>query len=402
MCCCVQVYKLDNRVAIVENTLGNPASISDSVIYVYGTTGSCPTVPKTFVNKDSCVRKSTCAATVYSSVKFTLNEANLKMFYDLSTKYVYRISGLTLTTSNYAKSPCTKNYVSRWLKHSGTCQGAIAKDETVFPDAATKATLLKLLEDSTDANPFVRDIYGRGPGTTCTSEASSVGARIQVGGTCWEQVNPDHYDVVDATYWTVAHPGNGEGTNTFNPIRSIAEAGNFDLVYPASHPMDRWRQKYKRFPVLGRFGDEVDFKDLHSNVQTNAVAAKLGATSAGSAKGFEACGSRGEVSNADVAKGTKYQMYIADLIPGTKGLVQSQGQGHSKFAVWGTIALKGEDQLRQRVAWALAQVWVLSESGAPNRIQENECWHGEKRTSQQTPNVQCTVWWYTVGYTVCL
>ena len=36
-------------------------------------------------------------------------------------------------------------------------------------------------------------------------------------------------------------------------------------------------------------------------------------------------------------------------------------QGNSKTDVWSMIALSAKDQLRQRVAWALSQIFVISE-----------------------------------------
>ena len=41
----------------------------------------------------------------------------------------------------------------------------------------------------------------------------------------------------------------------------------------------------------------------------------------------------------------------------------------AKGAVWTTLALNAPDQLRQRMAWALAQVFVVSESGLDNPAQ---------------------------------
>jgi uncharacterized protein (DUF1800 family) len=529
-------YKLDNRLRIVDNTLTKPTSIDLGASVISATnsaggmtsvrTAGCPTVTKSFVNKAGCVRKTTCAATEFTSAKFTWDAARVRQFYTVSTKYVYRLSGLRLEQS-FATSPCTKNYVSRWWKHVGACgasgatltpgltlstkltdagtameftatlqginawigiglasgsavsmasggsgsdvvacDGGVVKrywvtgyaladgvivagssctqssaassmifkrplaagsameiaitpgvEQTVIYahgadgttvvahhavkgglsmdldptktatsgaattglSADTKATIVKVLGDSTDtANPFVRDVNIHASGLTCTTSSGSntVGARVEVAGTCWEHVHPDTYNVVDGSFWTLSHPGNKLFSAALNPIRRVAELGKIDLVLPASHMMSRWSDTKKQFPVLGRFGDEVDFKSIYPGVQTLAMAALVGATGTTASTGFEACGSPGEVGN-DPAQGHKFPTYMTSLYDGADSVVQPQTKGDSKVIVPASVAVKKEhtDQLRQRTAWALSQIWVMSEGGATNRIQEGEVWH---------------------------
>ena len=79
------------------------------------------------------------------------------------------------------------------------------------------------------------------------------------------------FDVLDFSYWVLAHDGNKLATG-FYPIRRFAETGSPHLRFPDSHTMSRFKSKAKYFPVLGRWGDSVDFKGLPTKVQTHAMA----------------------------------------------------------------------------------------------------------------------------------
>ena len=49
-------------------------------------------------------------------------------------------------------------------------------------------------------------------------------------------------------------------------------------------------------------------------------------------------------------------------------------RANGKRMVHTTIALNAEDQLRQRVAWALSQIFVIGESGLAMHTMEHEIW----------------------------
>ena len=55
----------------------------------------------------------------------------------------------------------------------------------------------------------------------------------------------------------------------------------------------------------------------------------------------------------------------------TRGVHAALKQG--KNMVWTMVALQAEDQLRQRVAWALAQIFVISDTSM--KWNEIETWH---------------------------
>lgn len=72
---------------------------------------------------------------------------------------------------------------------------------------------------------------------------------------------------------------------------------------------------------------------------------------------FEVCGSPDEVAN-DPSKGSRYHQFInsAAYYPYTDGLDYDMIPNNAKDSLHNTIVVTAEDQLRQRAAWALAQV----------------------------------------------
>ena len=128
---------------------------------------------------------------------------------------------------------------------------------------------------------------------------------------------------------------------------------------------------------------------------------------------YEVCGSPGEVANAPsesnryniilthkrAAPGDSYPMDMPTIVADETddlfnindlhsfnrdrtggGAGSSQGRergtgslGAGKNVVWSTVVLRAEDQLRQRVAWALSQIFVISD--AAGRGPYSEPWH---------------------------
>ena len=134
-------------------------------------------------------------------------------------------------------------------------------------------------------------------------------------------------------------------------------------------------QRQSFFKVrLGRRGDVVDFKALPSAVQSVSMALLVGAASEYSEDDVQACGSPGEVAN-DPMLGHKYRMLIAaERRPfwfAWEGLFVPYERSESKHMVWTNVVLTAPDQLRQRVAWALSQFWVLGVDGS-GRDQQTE------------------------------
>eukprot|EP00965_Chrysotila_dentata_P212024 6186781-Pleurochrysis_carterae.AAC.1 len=137
--------------------------------------------------------------------------------------------------------------------------------------------------------------------------------------------------------------------------------------------MSRWGSKKKYFEYIGRLGDNAEFTELPAGLQTDAMASVVGATRSSDAY-FEVCGSLGEVAN-DPSIGHRYSMFVYgnEDEPTREPDRQTYDLTHGKQMVWTSIALNADDQLRQRVAWALAQIYVIAEDGL-GRTMEHEVW----------------------------
>ena len=160
-----------------------------------------------------------------------------------------------------------------------------------------------------------------------------------------------------------------------NPIARFAESGSTQVYFPGTHAQSRWDTETKglsawnTFRYVGRVGDTIDFASLHPDLQTTEVAKKIGAQSTFPDVGFEACGSRGEVQN-DATVGNHHEWL--DSATFQNGRDYSYDRNEQKSATWGTVVTHARDQLRQRVAWALAQILVTGKFGVLD--QEHELW----------------------------
>jgi cullin-associated NEDD8-dissociated protein 1 len=337
-------YRYDPRIRTLTNTLEEPAQPTDPEV-------ACPSAARSFVNEDSCVRREACAPAIFEQTAMTLNDDNLRAWYTGSRRYTYHVTGLKLE-DDYAVSPCASGW-SRWLRTTGSCSA-----ETVL-DSTTAATIRAALSSSTDSNPVVRDIVLSGASCDASDDAT-IGASIQVGGTCFTHVHPDLHNVHDFSFWSTddAHPGNAAAANGGrpNPIKAVAVGGAVELSFPsASHPMARWSDNRHLLPLVGRYMDSVDFNTLATELQTVAMADHVGAQLESGSQGFEQCGSRYEVGNNPVL-GSQYRLEGLD-----SDAVETYHQdGMAKGMVWTNAMLSAPDQLRQRAAWALSQIFTVS------------------------------------------
>lgn len=117
--------------------------------------------------------------------------------------------------------------------------------------------------------------------------------------------------------------------------------------------MDRWRNRAKEPNVVlvGRLGDEIAYRDLPNDLKTDVVAQYFGATPQTVLEGgVVVCGSIGEVANDPSLT------EVFDVRSEEHTTLSSSQYNNQKSVVWTEIALSGVDQLRQRMAWALAQI----------------------------------------------
>lgn len=90
--------------------------------------------------------------------------------------------------------------------------------------------------------------------------------------------------------------------------------------------------------------------------------------------GFEACGSRGEVANDPEVGNRFYSLNYNYNLYGSTGIDQTQETAEAgKTMTWTTVVFNAHDQLRQRAAWALSQIFTV---GTPSfgYYYETELW----------------------------
>ena len=226
-------------------------------------------------------------------------------------------------------------------------------------------------------NAFIRDIVVSNMDSgTCSKSKTIAGARIQVtADTCWQHVHSDTLNVYDFAGLSVKNCRDFLDEPERNRINAVAESGSYVYEHPGTAADWKAIVKHVRYigkgtkvytlKYVGRFGDTVAFEDLDPDLQTIPMADALGVKSSKSTVAFDACGSRAEVAN-DPLLGNR--LFFTDdrcFDELTKSHTRQLDMKHSihrgKEIVFTNLALKSSDQLRQRVAWALSQVFVISE-----------------------------------------
>lgn len=361
-----------------ENTPSSPSSDGGGSVFVATDEQSkCMNAPRTWLNEDGCILSNSDTACktseTLSGANILLNEASIINFYHLNfenPRYVYAMKGFALDDSvSKVHNPCEPGRVSRWEINVNT----ICSEPTVGLHNDTIIALNEMLNQCSDANSFIKDckFHDVDSGFACAVEDKVVREfAVQIGDDCYTLVHPEHMDVYDCTDWSSVHPG-GELR-----IKQWAENSSYPgwyMIYPSntpgipSHDMSRWTNNHVYFQRVGRFGDNVKFRDLPNGLRTLAIAEEYGADPESVAgTSVLVCGSVGEVSN-DKALGEQYHQARFNTKSGDYYGKVNQAFDKQKNSVWYTIALTAEDQLRQRVAWALSLILVVS----PNNLNKD-------------------------------
>ncbi len=109
---------------------------------------------------------------------------------------------------------------------------------------------------------------------------------------------------------------------------------------------------------LGTKGAVVDLKDLPVHLRTDATKISQGSGAANVSSGFLACGSPEEVANAPML-GHNFRAFQYISFGKSAG-----NKADENFVTRTTLAMHGRDQLRQRMAWALSQIFVVAVNDA--------------------------------------
>ena len=379
------IYIHDSRGQLFDATPGSRDVVPQNALA--SSIQECPRIPKTFLNEESCrPMRGECSGNTYGTGKrITLNDETMRRFYELDGRYVYVVKGLPVEDTS---SPCVHvKGKQRWVRYSaGSDEKGCPSEETDLPAdvlgvlrADIRAELLR--RDSTSRSSVVAiDVAHK---VRCKDSGAAVGATIRVGNLgCWTHSNPGEYGVYDASWWVFSHPGNSprHRRSLTNPIADVAEAKrenvteSVTLTFPSWHPSERWKHWLWAPKQLGGYGDIVDFARLPREVQGPVMAQSLGAIAAGDADdAFEFCGSPGEVAN-DPRTGAQYALYDeADMAKvDSFSLDQDHELEEGKAMVWASVVISAKDQLRQRVAFALSQIFVVSSNGLDKLRKQTE------------------------------
>eukprot|EP00603_Paraphysomonas_imperforata_P004238 CAMPEP_0114421664 /NCGR_PEP_ID=MMETSP0103-20121206/5199_1 /TAXON_ID=37642 ORGANISM="Paraphysomonas imperforata, Strain PA2" /NCGR_SAMPLE_ID=MMETSP0103 /ASSEMBLY_ACC=CAM_ASM_000201 /LENGTH=2411 /DNA_ID=CAMNT_0001590201 /DNA_START=27 /DNA_END=7262 /DNA_ORIENTATION=+ len=366
----VTYFKFDSRRILVRNTLKHPANISTAA------EGSCPTVERNFVNEHSCIHRSpsdACSVVTFDAgASLVLDTANIRSWFSDSLKYVYYVLNLEMDD---VVSPCTVDTTSRWVRHPGTCAEGSANALDNETATIITAALRSYASVPSGLNLDIRDIRATdfSGSATCNTSASTVAAKLNLDGDCWEHVHPNLYNVYDFSQWIVDHPGTPDALagGRRDPIRRFAQEGLAYIVYPSWHPMVRWEENFELMlhgthGLLGRLNDTVDYSSLPQSLQTVEMAERIGAAKV--VESVEACGSRGEVANNNEL-GARFLGTNPDL-------EQEQGLDRRYLDTdmgptytFQSVVMAAKDQLRQRVAWALSQIIVVAKEQSDSKAE---------------------------------
>eukprot|EP00927_Polykrikos_kofoidii_P059399 TRINITY_DN54558_c0_g1_i1.p1 TRINITY_DN54558_c0_g1~~TRINITY_DN54558_c0_g1_i1.p1 ORF type:complete len:1948 (+),score=287.27 TRINITY_DN54558_c0_g1_i1:50-5845(+) len=335
-------YVFDSRIELLTSTVDQPRSGTESSV--------CANVERNFLNEDGCVLGESCAPlSLLNDVSVELSTRNLQEFFSAGGRYVYSIAGLP----NQQK-PCRR--LSRFEKlacGSSTCTETASLN---FDDKGLIASALEALTGD------VRDI------NVMCSVSVPVGVVVELSGSqgFFRHVHSQEHNTYDFSEWVTQHPG-GEAN-----IKKWA-TGDFRIQFPGTHALNRWTagSTQRVLSYVGVRGGLVSFADLPPSLKTEAIAAIFRA--AGGASAFMACGSPGETANDpwkghNMAMFTKWTGALSDIDLNYDDFIKSKGDRTlSKTTVWFDIALGADDQLRQRVAWALSQIFVIGTVGLTAR-----------------------------------
>jgi hypothetical protein len=297
----------------------------------------CANVERNFLNEQNCQLSShanACAPRGKVEGSVVLSPVMLKKFFEVLKRPVYAVTGLLIEDDDSVSSPCTPGKKSRW-------QLIDACIENVKPE--TSELLGALLKNSGRRNPNIKDILLLPDEGVC--HWKDLGKRqmyVNVDSQCYMSIHPDSFNVYDFTDWAALHPGGKD------PILNPGKLGRHQLNFPDTHPMSRWKVYKEKLLYVGRLGDELEFSDITvGQLKSIEIAKELGIyIPEPSGVNTLVCGSPNEVANDEPSIS---RFSIRD---GAETKVLSNDEfSQQRKTVWTTIALKGKDQLRQRVAW---------------------------------------------------
>jgi hypothetical protein len=371
----------DPRLMLLENTVENPLADGGGDVSI-NTNGAtyCSNAPRTFLNEDYCVLSSettACSAATFPTFTVKLDHEFLTGLYSLTGRYVYAVDNLPISDETYVDMgsgnikryidlPCEyrKNRVARWMRVDiSFCNGDFEDYSNVGNGTAAAFALLLEpgFEDPANPDPLLKDVF-LSDTQSCDDDD---GLKEELGyvwskGVCWQHVHPQHLNVYDLTDWVGKHDGGAA------KITKWAEMESSSLVFSNSTNHQaagnyRFYEKIVWSPtthrLLGKMDEFIPYSSLPPELQSPDIEQQFGAISVNpGGKGVVICGSLGEVANKpELGSGfdLNTDSEFDESTPNTYFVRQ-------RNAIWSYLALTSKDQLRQRTAFALSQILVIS------------------------------------------
>jgi len=244
----------------------------------------------------------------------------------------------------------------------------------------------------------------------CVATNTTVGAIVDDrNGSCWRQVHPLERTTWDFGYLSMAY---GPTDPMPNPFVAVGANGSAyirlqDALHTANSNIHGFAKAIvyleagdRRFVTktgsdpeaylqgsmwVGVLGDETDFSALPSISQSASVAVALGAVREAATADDRpvVCGSPGEVAAVpELGNHFLYQSLLNSWVQWGRADLYRPYWTHgviapSKLAAFTSVVLSAPDQLRQRVAWALSQQFVISADNGDldgNTIHIHDIW----------------------------
>lgn len=374
----------DPRFVIRDNTLENPLQDGGADYYLQTKLSEqekkdkvdsyyqvqCSNARMTFLNEEYCqlsYQPDTCSQRDPPDVFVDLVEDTFHKIYEASndleheTRYVYAFEGLRQELENVPYDPpCTPGETSRWVPVSGDCIPTQVQ-------GLTNAAFASLIAAADDENPYLRDVAFPSTGVSCHgSDMRKFDFQVKVNDQCWRNVHQYHLQVFDISAFVKQHPGGKEAISKF---ANASRTDNFRIAFPEWHTMDRFYGWTKDFRTeVGRLGDTIRYSELPSSLQSEDIALGLGAAAAIQSAGpTVVCGSPNEIKNR-LRNGGNRHSGAFDAVSSI--VVAPQDIHEQRLEIWLAIALSGQDALRQRVAWILSQILVISPGAVPGDLTE--------------------------------
>ena len=355
--------QFDPRLNLNDNTVQRPLPDGGGIVPILTKDyAQCANVARSLFNEDDCILSSepTVCTGSYSkpNIVIGLNADSIVAIHNITGLYLYAVKGLPLRSDgDTVASACLPGTKSRWeIKPSSECTATTLDSETL-------SALTYLLSNSADTNSFIRDITFPSVGTSCSSSATETleDVSVIIGAQCFQRVHPEHMSVFDMTYCTRDdNPCSLTLIGSINAIREPMDRHRYVFFDYLAQSDVFWDLMFHRFTKIGRFGDSIVFRDLTDNMQLDEVAKYFGGADSFTNSGVIVCGSVNEVAN---------DPFLGDHFDVHTGFDTSFNLYTQREKTWLSVALKANDQLRQRVAWALAQVLVV----VPSQVGEWWC-----------------------------